>query len=152
MNLQEYWDQVKHLAMYEQPEYPLEGLTIEISECVEIYVKHKRKAKTPEEIEEKLVDELGDVLWFICELHKDKINSLEKDAIEEKAAVKNIERTLKQMLRQFSYCIVDNHNPNYDYYLILMDIVYHVGFEKIAQGNIDKLLKRAKNNEICDHK
>jgi len=100
MNFQEYQAQARETALYPQVGqnllYPTLGLAGEAGEFANKVKKIQRDVagEMSEEIRQSLVEELGDVLWYVSQL------SSEIGATLEQVAERNIEKLASRKVRE----------------------------------------------------
>jgi len=83
MNFKQYQDKAWSFALpsAQNPRYVSAGLIGEIGEYYSLEAKYVRDGGNPEEIEQKMKKELGDILWFIAA--KASINNWDLNEIAE---------------------------------------------------------------------
>lgn len=145
LNLRDYQEFIKTVITYDQQnesDYLKFGLHAELGEVAGVYAKYKRGDYNCSEMAEKLLYELGDVVWFVSRLlYLNNISEVEIDS----SAI--IDLPVKDTIEY----LINNRLDDYISFLIVVDAIarsYNTNIEDLINMNIKKLSARKNKNTI----
>ena len=81
MNLNEYQEQARKTALYQNQMYPLCSLMVEAAELADLFIKPKLRGDKKPIDEQEVISEAGDILWNLANALADQGISLERVAV-----------------------------------------------------------------------